>query len=130
MKLMIYEPAAHRLEIGNHVIFPEAVSVFRRDTCNEISEVGGGIRLRTNGSRGVELLVTGRYAPDEKKKLQKIIEGFALDEDSVAVDGRDYGKMIMLESALIEKAGDIGGSFRFRLGGLELEYDGGNSYAL
>lgn len=123
MKLMVFEPIAHRLIIGNTTIFPETVSVFRKDTCHEIQNVDGGILLCTSGSRGVELLVTGSYSPDEKEILQGIIESFVSDVDSVSVDGRDYGAMIMLESALTEKTGEIGGRFRFRFGGLELIYD-------
>ena len=130
MRLRIYEPIGHELKVGDVTIYPDAVSVFRKDTCHEFEAVGGGIKLRTGGSRGVELLATGSFAPDERAVLQGIIESFVSKADSVSIDGRDYGKMIMLDSALTEKAGEVGGSFRFRFGGFELEYDGGVSGAV
>lgn len=130
MKLAIYEPLSHRLVIGNNVIFPQTVGVFRRDTCYEIEKVGGGIELRTGGSKGLELLAAGSFAPEEKLYLQQIIESFASDKQSVRLDSREYGEMILLESALTEKAGEVGGSFRFRFGGYELGNDGGGIYEM
>lgn len=125
MKLVLYEPISHRLTIGDSIIFPETVSVFRRDTCYEIEKVGGGIELRTSGSRGLELLVTGSFASEERPVLQELIEGFASDVQNVVLDMRDYGEMILLESALTEKVGEAGGRYRFRFGGYELGYGGG-----
>lgn len=113
-------PVGHTLVIGQRTLYPRAVSVFRRDTQDEYVKVGGGIELRTNGSRGLELLAAGRFAPDERTVLQGIIESFASDVSTVTADGRNYGKMILLEGTLTEKAGEPGGSYRLRFGGYEL----------
>lgn len=130
MSMTMCRAVMHSLATGNKVIFPEGLSVFRNDTCYAIEKVGGGIDLRTNGSKGLEILATGSYAPDEKSTLQELIRSFASDRQSVTADSVSYGYMILLEGTLTEKAGESGGRFRLRLGGCELPYSGGGNNAV
>ena len=119
-RYVICPPARHIMQISRNTFYPETISVFRRDKCNEDDIVGGGTELSTNGSHGLELLAAGRYAPDEKETFQAMIESFVSDVQTVIADGRNYGPMIMLEGSLTEKPGEVGGTFRLRLGGYEL----------
>ena len=120
MGFEIAAPVGHTLELGAMTLYPEAVSIFRKDTQVEYGKVGGGIELRTNGSRGLEILALGKFAPDERADLQEMIEDFASDMDDVTVDGRSYGAMILLEGTLTEKRGEVGGVYRLRFGGYEI----------
>ena len=123
MELRICSNEGHVLQTAGYVIYPETLGVTRRDTCYEIEKVGGGIELRTNGSRGLELVAEGRYSPTEKRVLQALIESFVSDGQTVAADQRNYGKMILLEGILTEKRCEPGGSYRLKFGGYELEND-------
>ena len=120
MGFEIAAPAGHTLVLGARTLYPEAVSIFRKDRQVEYVKVGGGIELRTNGSEGLEILAVGRFAPDERAMLQGIIEDFASDVSTVVADGRSYGAMILREGVLTEKRGEVGGVYRLRFGGYEI----------
>ena len=109
-----------RMIIGAATIFPSAVSFFRKDNCYQVEKAGGGIELRTNGSKGLEIMASGSYAPDEKNTIRTILESFVSDMHSVTVDGRSYGSMILLEGTLTEKSAELGGTYRLRMGGYEI----------
>ena len=120
MALRLCAEVEHSIVSGNRVIFPETLNFLRKDTCYEIEMVGGGIDLRTNGSKGLEIIAVGRYTADEKAYLLAFIKNFESDAQSVTADATDYGRMILLEGTLTEKSGDVGGTFRLRFGGYEL----------
>lgn len=120
MAFEIALPVGHTLELGLNTLYPDALSVFRRDSQVEYVKVGGGIELRTNGSKGLEILAVGKFAPDERTVLQDIIEDFSSDVSTVIADNRSYGAMILLEGTLTEKSGEVGGVYRLRFGGYEI----------
>ena len=120
MSLKICYEIRHALVVNNDPVYPEAISFVRRDTCYEIEKVGGGIDLRTNGSKGLEIIASGRYTAEEKVSLLAFISNFASDAQAVIADGVNYGPMIMLEGTLKDEAGGVGGMFSIRLGGYEL----------
>lgn len=120
MGFEIVQPGGHTLELGLNTLYPDSLSVFRRDRQVEYVKVGGGSELRTNGSRGLEILAVGKFAPDERAVLQDIIEDFSSDVSTVTADNRSYGAMILLEGTLSEKSGEVGGVYRLRFGGYEI----------
>ena len=130
MKMTMCGEVIHSLSTGLRVIFPQALSIVRRDTYYEIEKAGGGIELRTNGPRGLELIAVGSYAPDEKAVLQALIKDFSSDRQTVTADRVTYGYMILIEGTLTEKPDGSGGTFRLRLGGYELPYGGGGNNAV
>lgn len=120
MAFEIALPAGHTLELGLNTLYPDTLSVFRRDSQVEYVKVGGGIELRTNGSKGLEILAVGKFSPDERTVFQDIIEDFSSDVSTVIADNRSYGAMILLEGTLTEKSGEVGGVYRLRFGGYEI----------
>ena len=64
MRYSLCEQTAHVLVTENARIYPMAVSITRRDSCYGIEKVGGGIDLRTNGTKELEIEASGEFAPD------------------------------------------------------------------
>ncbi|MBQ8965938.1 hypothetical protein [Ruminococcus sp.] len=115
MRYSLCEQAAHVLVTENARIYPMAVSFSRRDSCYEIEKVGGGIDLRTNGTKGLEIEAEGEFSPDERYMLERLISSFVSGRQSVTVDGVQYGPMILLEGSLTENVGESGGRYRLVL---------------
>ena len=117
---VLCETAGHTLMTSGVTLYPDTVSISRRDTCNETEIVGGGIELSTNGSHGLEIIAEGSFDPEDKSVLQTLIENFVSDTQEVRIDDRNYGAVILLEGRLTEKPGEVGGHYRLRFGGYEI----------
>lgn len=122
MRFIICSQNRHTLVCGLLTLYPESVSLVRRDTFHELEEVGGGTSLFTNGPIGLDIVVTGQFSPDEKAALDNFILFHATNDDDFVIDGKNYGKLVLREASLSEQQGDVTGKYRFRLGGYELNY--------
>lgn len=120
MRYVICGAGGHTLVCGELTLYPETVSFVRKDSFYELEKTGGGTALRTNGPIGMDIIVTGRFSPDERTVLQSFITEYATGDEDIVIDQVNYGELILREATLSDENGAVTGKYRIRLGGYEL----------